>query len=83
LLLAEPELIRQQCEVLRCSNFSDPELDACFALHCELVSLGAEAQKALFGTRDRMDLVQQFSDRLDSWWETWNSSQDSPFHTKE
>jgi hypothetical protein len=77
------DLIGQQSDVLRQSEFSNPELDACFALHCELVSLLVDTQSAMQEAEHPGRLVSQFSGQLDQWWHKWSSSGEGPFKFKE
>jgi hypothetical protein len=77
------DLIGQQSDILRHSDFTNTELDACFALHCELVSLLADTQSAMQEAQYPGRLVSRFSDRLDQWWAKWSTFSEGPFKFKE
>jgi hypothetical protein len=77
------DLIRRQSDILRHSDFTNPELDACFALHCELVSLLVDIQTAMQEAEHPGRLVSQFSGQLDQWWGKWSTFSEGPFKFKE
>jgi hypothetical protein len=77
------ELITHQCEILQASTHSHDQVDACFALHAELVAFLSNTRGILEQARVRWSAVAHRSDLLDEWWAKRSRAVDGPFHTKE
>jgi hypothetical protein len=73
MLLNPSDLMNQQCDVLRSSSYTNPDLDISMSIHCELVALLTDVQQ---GTRYQDQIpfstVQLYSANVDQWWNRWS-----------
>lgn len=84
---ADFELTKKQCDILRNSPTTHPQVDACLACHAHLFALLGHAQHQLHskqGSAEACKGIEEFLGQLESWWIYWSSEgEHSPFSTKD